>query len=306
MTQLATRDIGWLPMRFDVVVGNLSVTTLPEFEEVVNRVKAGKGVEKDWIYAPPQRQHSMGNGIRTLPYPSRVFGLPMTHRISHSSADGDAHMAFLVWALSFIFGMRLTATEAGFLDATPIRIGKLNDFVLGGLEYKHAFALAEQFWQTHQADASRAKLWGAAVHALMLGQGPLALQFERFLYLYGALDACFKLTQTIFGAGGPRIPHAERIAWMCHKFGMTVPVWADSTAGQPLVANLRNSAVHESLFMDAPLGFALHGVGSNENLPLEMEAVICRLLVALLGDPTNSYVTSVVTTRQQHGWSPPA
>jgi hypothetical protein len=53
--------------------------------------------------------------------------------------------------------------------------------------------------------------------------------------------------------------------------------------------------------MGKPLGFALHGVGTSENLPLEMEALICRMLVALLGGPGISYVKSPTNTRQRRG-----
>lgn len=80
MTQTIARDIGWLPTRFDTVIGDLSVATLPAFEEAVDQVRADESVEKDWIYAPLQQQCVMGQGIRTLPYPSRVFALPMTQR----------------------------------------------------------------------------------------------------------------------------------------------------------------------------------------------------------------------------------
>jgi len=58
---------------------------------------------------------------------------------------------------------------------------------------------------------------------------------------------------------------------------------------------------HEALFMGAPLGFALHGIGTNQNLPLEIEPLICRLLVALLGAPRAAYVTSPINARQRHG-----
>ncbi|MDM8354003.1 hypothetical protein [Brevundimonas diminuta] len=74
--------------------------------------------------------------------------------------------------------------------------------------------------------------------------------------------------------------------------------------GASPVSVIRNATLHESLFTDAPLGFALHGVGTNQNLPLEMEAVICRFLVALIGDPTADYVRAPVTTRMMQGWSP--
>ena len=45
---------------------------------------------------------------------------------------------------------------------------------------------------------------------------------------------------------------------------------------------LRNDALHEALFMNEPLGFAVLGGGIGENITLEMEALVCRLLVALI------------------------
>ena len=53
--------------------------------------------------------------------------------------------------------------------------------------------------------------------------------------------------------------------------------------------------------MDAPLGFAVHKEGSNQNLTLEMSALVCRLLVALIAGDGADYVQSPVNTRQIHG-----
>jgi hypothetical protein len=298
-------DFGWYPEPLDFTVGEVSVSTLPDLEGNTLWVGEDSGVEGDWIYAPP-RQHVAAHGVRTLPYPSRIFGLPQTHRLSHAAADSHEHLDFLLWALSFFVGMRLTATEAGFVDATPIRSRKLVDFLIVGSEIERAIGLAERFWQANKGELSRAKRWGAAVHALFIGQGPLLLQYERFIYLYGALDACFALASDILGPVTGRITHAKRIAWLCRRLNMPVPPWADDTSGpgSPL-ADIRNPMLHESLFMDAPLGFALHGVGTGKNLPLEMEAVICRWLVALLGYSGAAYVRSPVHTRMRQSWDPP-
>src|SRR5690606_29454737 len=111
-------------------VGDIEIHTLPDLAATVALVGA-EGVEADWIYAPPQEVYhfgSSGGRNRTMPYPSRVFGLPKTHAFTHTSAESDDHLTFLLWALSFFEGMRLTATKAGFVDATPIVPGKLVDF----------------------------------------------------------------------------------------------------------------------------------------------------------------------------------
>jgi hypothetical protein len=246
----------------------------------------------------------MGIGERDKPYPSRVFGLPKTHTLTHAAADSAEHLDFLIWALSFFVGMRLTATDAGFLDATPIKAHKLVDFVLSGHEYEAALGHAEAFWQANKSHPMRARRWAAAVHALFIAQYPAALQFEEFIYLYGALDACFCLAKDFHATPAKGFGHGQRMSWMCGLFGMPVPAWADPTAGQSPVSIIRNATLHESLFMGAPLGFALHGIGTSQNLPLEMQALICRFLVALIGDQNAAYVRTKVDTRQSQNWTP--
>ena len=236
------------------------------------------GVDGDWIYAPPQPVIGFDGGITTKPYRARVFGLPKTHRLEHAAPDSEDHIAFHLWALSFFTGMRLTATEAGFVDATPLQPGKLVDFVLSTRDLEGGTALAERFWVENRAEPQRARLFAAAVHALFLAQYPQHLQFERFMLLYTAFDTCFALAKAL-KACKRHVTHAARVDCMCKLFGMTAPGWADPAA----LAALRNDAIHEALFMGLPLGFALHGIGTNQNLTLEMEALICRLLVGLLG-----------------------
>jgi hypothetical protein len=242
-------------------------------------------VKDGWIYAP--RFH-------------RVFALPRTHDIAHETDANPKHMDFLMWVLSLVTGMRLTTTEAGFLDATPIEPADLVDFRALRRDMEAALALAEQFWANNCAEPDRALQFGAAVHAMFISHAPQALQFERFIYLYTALDACYELARSL--AGSPRrLRHPERVPWLCSNFGVPQPVWADAAgANQSEISAIRNDALHEALYMGQPLGFAMHGVGSGQNLVREMRALTCRLLIALLGAVDNSYVRSPVTSRQIH------
>jgi hypothetical protein len=297
-------EFGYYPQPLTLASGHITIAPLPKLAESVIAVEGCREVEGDWIYAPVQEVQHLGGGVRQRPYSARVFGLPKTHVLEHTSADGNEHLDFHVWALSFFTGMRLSSTEAGFLDATPIKPGELVDFVLVGGSLADAIALAEKFWVDHRPVPQRSRLIAAAVHALFLSQNPRHLQFERFLLLYTAFDACFALAKSLFPPEN-RVLHADRVPWMCSQFGMPIPAWADPLAPTGAeVASMRNETVHEALFMGEPLGFALHGVGTNQNLPLEMEALVCRLLAALLGGKggkRTDYVVSPVNTRQRHG-----
>lgn len=293
-------QFGYYPDRLDLTSGTVTIASLPDREATKAAIERNEGVVDGWIYAPPQLVHDFSGRTIQRPYASRVFGLPKTHVFEHASSEGDDHLAFHLWCLSFFTGMRLTGTEAGFVDATPIKPGTLADFVLLGRGLDHALQLAEAFWHTHRSAPGRARLMGGTIHALLLAKDPQRLQFERFTFLYAAIDACFALCKSV-APPAQKISHGRRVEWLCSRFNMPLPHWADpSGSGGAEVASIRNGTVHEALFMGQPLGFALHGVGIDQNITLEMEGLISRLVVALLGEAQNEYVVSPVTTRQMH------
>lgn len=294
-------EFGYYPRPLDITVGPVSITTRDGLDESVKGVDEDEWRDGKWIYSPFKEVAHLGGGRTTRPYPARVFGLPKTHDITHATAPDLDPVNFHVWSLSFFNGMRFTITEAGFLDSTPVEPGTLVDFVLLRGSLEKSVELAEAFWIDNLAAPERARIWVAAVHALFLSQNPQYLQFERFLYLYTALDACFALAKSL-NPPARNLSHGQRVAWICDWLGVPVPAWADPAAtGGVEVAAMRNPMIHEGLYMGEPLGFALHGVGGGPNLTLEMSGLVSRLLVALLGARNNGYISSSTGTRQRQG-----
>lgn len=205
---------GFHPDPLEIDAGEITIRSLPNREAAVGDLRDEAGIEKDWIYAPAQRSRDFMTGaVDEKSYSSRVFGLPKTHTITHRQAENEDHLTFHLWSLSFFTGLRLTATEVGFLDATPLKPGKLVDFVLLGDSLFASVELAERFWSANLATPRQAQRFAAAVHALFLAQYPPALQFERFLYLYAALDACFALAKDMHPPS-EHVPHSDRAAWL--------------------------------------------------------------------------------------------
>lgn len=167
-------DFGYCPETLTLNSPLISVRALPNLGPIVEEVSSSSQVAADWIYAGTQQVHEMGGGVRSLPYASRVFGLPKTHTLQHNACEGPEHITFHVWALSFFLGMRLTTTEAGFVDATPIKPRKLVDFILVNKGLEKSLEVTERFWQAHNGRPERAKIFSAAVHALFLAQIPTA------------------------------------------------------------------------------------------------------------------------------------
>lgn len=296
-------EFGYYPRPIDFTSGDIRVSTLPDLDQTVQGVASNDGVEKGWIYAPRQESIDfVSDRISEHPYNTRVFGLPKTHTLEHSTADGDEHLSFLVWVLGFILGIRLSDTEAGFLDATPIEPGELHDMVLKGREVEErAIAHAERFWQSESSKPRVTKAVTGIIHAYFLAQYPRALTFERFMYLYMALDSCHFVHCAMSGKNPRSGTHGQRVENLCQGFGMPVPTWANSSAG--ILAKTRNETTHEALFFDEPLGFALYG-GDNREARHElrqMKKLVCRFLLAILGVPDTGYIRSSVTSRNQWG-----
>ena len=296
-------EFGYFPDEIKITQGPITISTLPGLDNTKEDIRKDPDIRNDWIYPGNAETRLLGGGVRTEPYSVRVFGLPKTHLIKHVSAVDEEHVKFFVWALSFFVGMRLTTEEAGFLDATTIKSGKLTDFVITGSDLAPAIKLADRFWIGHQTDRQQAKRLCAAIHALFVTQNPQNLEFESFLYHYTALDACFAILRDEHNLQ-QNLPHARRIECMCQILGISVPQWAlnvsSSSAWASQVSVLRNDTIHEALYSDEPLGFKVQG-GGTQNLNLEMWALTCRILAAIFGVQDNRYLGSAVNTRQMHG-----
>lgn len=298
-----SREFGYYPISWEVETDQFSIRTLPDHSQLVELLNRNTGILRNWIYPGPAVMHDLMTGEeRPMPYRSRIFGLPKTHVLTLHESENPEHLDFVVWCLSFFIGMRLTTTEMGFLDATPVKPGLLVDFLLSRKGLIDAVRLSLDYLIKERADPRASKRVEAVIHALFLAQYPQSLSFEQFTYLYTALDGCFRLLEEK-ETKKPNLGHPGRIQWMCKKFDMPVPVWADykpkSTTG---FSTARNDTFHEGLFFDQPLGFAVYGGNEPnsdpDNIILQMQNLICRLLVGILGKPNSSYVATPVGTRQ--------
>lgn len=296
---------GYFPDPIDFTRGDLSVATLPDLEATRAAVKESEGVNGDWCFAPLATAQDFISGvIRTGPANGRVFGLPQTHVLAHRTSTDVGHLQFLVWMLGFIYGIRLTETEAGFLDATPITPGTFHDVVWSRGSEVEAIARADTHWHAHARDPRIAKGLMGVVHSLFLSQTPTLLDFERFIYLYTALDGCHSVRCAMKNEDATKGGHRKRIADLCDFVGCTTPDWADPCAhSKSGVRFVRNETLHEGLFFGEPWGFLTYGGKAdtgNRSILLEMRCLVCRLLFGILGFNDPKYIKSPIDTRQRH------
>ncbi|MCU7786126.1 hypothetical protein [Lelliottia amnigena] len=289
---------GYYPYAVDTEDQRFSVKTSPSLHQSIVDVNSHPNVVKDWIYPGAKQVHIMANGIKSMPYNTRVFGLPKTHYLQLNGKWSSDGLNFVIWCLSFFMGIRLTTTDAGFLDAASIKPNKLVDFVMSPANTPSIINLSLDFIEDKKNHHAIPRL-PAVVHALFLSQYPHAMSFERFQYLYMAIDGCFK----ILWEGSPRADrqprHSERIEWMCSELCMPVPFWSTGKEG---IASLRNDNFHEAIFFGQPLGFSSFKGANQHDLPtdliVQMEALVCRLIVAILGVKDQTYITSAIDSRE--------
>lgn len=292
-------EFGYLPEKLDVSFNSVEIATLPQFDEVVASVGSNPNVRQKWFYPGAQQWLSSARKeITEDPFTVRVFGMPMTHRISASPTIEREYLEFVLWVLSFIKGMRLTGFRQGFLDTTPIELHALVDFTAIG-DATAPLNLAERFWASSQSEPVQRKRLCAAIHSMFISCNPRLMDFEKFLFLYSALDTCFAMMRGR-NPGKQEVSHAGRIDWMCKQFNLPVPPWATlrpDPSGRPNkleteISALRNDTIHEAMYAGEPFGFAFEPQFSNRNLPYEMRCIACRILAALLGVSDTEYLNS--------------
>lgn len=286
-------EIGYWPEPAGFSLPGLRVRPLPSIDALIEQVRASPGVHNRWAFAPPQRTIDIPTGReRTLPFPSRVFGLPKTHVMEVDAGRPTELPRFAVWCLGFFVGMRLSETQAGYLDATPIEPGALCDFYCAVANLPRALQPALEFLLTHQANGA-AETMLAAIHALWLSQTPNLLRFERYHYAYVALDA-LSFVAVASGVQAKKSKyHHWRLADLAACLNIGLPDW-------PGLVTERNNAIHQGLFYGQPLGFTAD-IRQSRNPVTEIKAFICRAIVKLLGVPAPDYISSPCMTYQRHG-----
>lgn len=301
LTDSRTVEFGFYPKYLNLKTDYFSLDTLPELDSTIKYLNVHPNVENGWFYAELQKTYDLRGNVITKPYSGRVFSMPKTHKLVLNGPFSEDDVCFVVWCLSFFTGMRLTSTEAGFLDATPIKPVSLVDFCLSGSNEKDVIQLALRFLNKESRQPAACMRIAAVIHALFLSQCPRNLHFEKFQYLYMALDGCFSIIwdERDKTKKNKKPLHSDRVRWMCDTLGMPIPSWAD---GEGNIAAIRNDNFHEAIFFGQPLGFSAYGTGQlgsfRNGILLQMEALICRYLVALLGGTDISYIYSPLNKRE--------
>ena len=273
---------GWLRHRLDLQDSHFELRTAHRFDEAVACPQREITYTDSWFY-PPLVAH---DGILL---PTGRFELPITHILIAIGKPFDrAYGDFLILALGFLLGLRLTIQGTGHLTATAVRPGELVNFIPSDAELLTALGCASDFW--NRAAAEERTLAFAAIHTYLAAQS-YRHQYEQFAWQYMVLDNVHLLTWhrsvnyrrgflSNFGNHGHRPPALSA------EYGSPLPTSFRNANGEcGRLTHLRNELLHEARWLGQPLGYAAdataHDIISdlkhfNSQLILGFLGIACR------------------------------
>lgn len=240
-------------------VNDFTISPIEDFDHDQVRSLAD---EDGWIFAPSMR--------------SRIFGLPLNYQLE-GEFDSEEHAKFIIWCLSFVYGVKLSTLPREFLDATNIRLNQSFGFVFmkkSDIEYTLQ-RCCEQY--RVNIDEQNKRIC-AIIHLLFMSRNKFYLNFESFSQLYMAIDCCYKFVNVKYGVIANK--HAERISRLAEWAGIELP---DGFSGIP---DARNNLFHEGIYVDELLGYAHF----DYNL-LFVNNFICKVLFKILEINDQKYIS---------------
>lgn len=259
---------------------HFSIESLPESPQIVEQTFACPQADRGWMEPPIV-------GLPGKPeIPQGRFQLRSTHVLTTRLRSQDAALGeFLVLALGFTVGLRLTIEGAGHLQRAAIKEGTLVNFRASDEEILHVLGKACTFWHSHSAPEIRRLVFGA-IHWYLTSQSYHA-QHEEFAWTYSVLDSLHKLAKETSSsyAALPTGKHGQRPVALAQTFNIPLPSsfagsGADAHPTSALV-ECRNTLIHEARWAEAPIGYGVNE--HNHDMIQDLQHFCSQLILRLLG-----------------------
>lgn len=258
------------------------IKPVSSFNQAIELVRKLPTFGKEWIHPPITESPTEGVEV-----PCARFELPATHLLVVKGHAYDKQLGeFLILALGFLRGLRMTPYGTGHLMATPWKECTLVDFLASDKETLVGLTAALDFWIS-KGDQER-KLAFAAIHWFLTSQS-YRLQHDVFAWQYTVMDNIHRLTQLgdmAYKATADRAPaHGARPLNLSAYYGSPLPASFAKMIPQPLptgaVVDLRNELIHEARWCGEPVGYAT--TADANAMLMEMKHFNAQLILGFLG-----------------------
>lgn len=234
--------------------------------------------DKGWCYCPSIKE--------------RRFTLKTN--CTMSGVASQDHGRFMVQCLSFLYGQKLHTLPKEYIDSVHLKrdhFGLLtsNESIEKGLIYCSELWMREATDDKTKFSTLLKRVFGI-IHLLFMSISKTNLQFEQFIYIYIALDACFKHFCDVgfIPHKGKGVPHKQRLKMISDIVGIKF----SQSLSEQYFYEIRNEVFHEGLYLGEPLGYRT--IGGKNNLSFAQNFLI-RVIFIVLGIKATGFLETVDT-----------
>lgn len=269
-------NLGWLNEKLIYETGSVIIRPLEDIDKAIAEVKGYEETSDRWVFAPCVLSN-IGKRHRQA---SEVLRLPRTHSISAKNNNIDDFLTYLVIMFGFSKGLRLIPEGWQHFYRAPVKIGQLTGAISSRKEAENFLDCCEYIWNKYTGSALLNEFQGI-VH-LFLSSQAYNHQFERFIFQYMVLDACYDLTKKYSNVTIRNYKcHAEKIIILADRYDLQIPSWAIMTGKVSDISFLRNNLFHQGVWGQKSIGF--DPVPAQRNIILELIGFNARLISAMVG-----------------------
>lgn len=230
-----------------------------------------------WCYSPSKEK--------------KIFG--QQTNCTMSGVNSKEHGQFMVQCLSFLYGQKLFTRKYEYIDSVRLKRDSWG-LLISNKSIEKGLIYCDELWRKiaynktqEQASRLRKRIFGI-IHLLFMSTSIKALQFERFMYIYIAIDACFKhlLETGEIKNTKNHIPHSERIK----NISAVTGVKFSRTITEQFFYSTRNDVFHEGIYLDEPLGY--RATGEKKNL-LFAQNFLVRVIFFVLGIKATGFLETI-------------
>lgn len=268
-------DFGYIVENNFVLQGSFPVrVNTPCPKEFLDKLEKDDG----WCYSPFVK--------------GRTFG--QKPNCTMSGVRSKDHGRFMVQCLSFLYGQKFSTLPCEYVDSIRLKrdyFGLLisNESLEKGLIY------CNELWNKYSDDDNTKfsillkRVFGI-IHLLFMSISKKSLQFEQFIYIYIALDACFKhfCDVGLIPKNGKGVSHGQRLKIISELIGIRF----SQSITEEHFRNTRNEIFHEGLYLGEPLGYRAQG--GKKNL-LFAQNFLIRVIFVVLGIKATGFLQTVDT-----------
>lgn len=243
-------------------------------KEFLDRLEEDNG----WCYSPSVR--------------GRTFG--QEPNCTMSGVKSEDHGRFMVQCLSFLYGQKLFTLPCEYVDSVRLKRNDLGLFITNK-NIENGLIYCNELWNKHSDDdktkfSTLLKRVFGIIHLLFMSISKKSLQFEQFIYIYMALDACFKhfFDVGLIPENGKEVSHGQRLKIISELIG----IGFSQSITEDHFRHTRNEVFHEGLYLGEPLGYPTKD--KEKNL-LFAQNFLIRVIFVVLGIKATGFLETVDT-----------